>query len=255
MKAIIIDDEANCIGTLQILLSKYAHHVEILETCKSGQEGLDALEKHSPDVIFLDIAMPKMNGFEMLSKVEAPNFEIVFTTAYDAFALQALKVSAVDYLLKPIDKDELLEAIEKANSNIQLKLKATAAQSYPEQWGRFLENIFYQHQPFPNIALPTSDGIEMVVAKEIIYVEADGNYSKVVLNDGRKILLSKNLGDLEETLLPYRFIRLHHSHLVNAEEIVKYYKGEGGYVILKNGENIAVSRRRKPDLLKVLKSK
>lgn len=255
MRAIIIDDEINCIGTLEILIGKHAPEVKILATCKSGAEGLEALEKHDPDLIFLDIAMPKMSGFEMLAKVDAPNFEIVFTTAYDAYALQAFKVSAVDYLLKPIDRDELLDALTKVKRRIELKKNATSPQSYPVQWERFLENLSHQNERFPNIALSTSDGIEMIPARSILYIEADGNYSRVRLQEDRSILVSKTLREMEETLDGYKFVRVHHSHLVNAREISKYVKGEGGYVILHNGEHINVSRRRKPELLKVLKNK
>ena len=253
IRAILIDDEPNCIGTLELLLKKYVPDIEISDTCKNGMEGISAIEKYQPHLIFLDIAMPKMNGFEMLAQIDSPEFEIIFTTAYDEYALKAFKVSAVDYLLKPIDKDELLASIEKVRRKIVLKTKAENPQPYPEQWHLFLENITQQNAPFPNIALPTFDGFEMIVAKDILYIEADGNYSTFYMREGRKILISRTLGEMEKVLSLYSFIRLHHSHLVNMTEIAKYVKGEGGYVILKNGQNINVSRRKKSELLKALK--
>ncbi len=254
MRVIIIDDEANCIGALEILLQRYVQDVDILATCKSGEEGLRAIARHDPDLLFLDIAMPRMNGFEMLAKVAEPNFQIVFTTAYDEFAIQAFKVSATDYLLKPIDKDELIAAVEKAQTALQLRSAAREQTSYQAHWQRFLENIKQDALPFPNIAVPTAHGVEMIPAKDIIYVVADGNYSNIIMHHAKPFLVSRTLREVEEMLSAYGFIRVHHSHLVNTAEIARYVKGEGGYVVLKNGDHINVSRRRKPDLLKALKS-
>ena len=257
MKAIIVDDEAHCIGALECILEEYMPEVKVLATCRSGEEGLKALEKHHPDVIFLDIAMPRMNGFEMLSQIEEPSFEIVFTTAYDSYALQALKVSAVDYLLKPIDFEELRSALEKVKK--RLAMRNVVREDPPlhtsgEHWQMVLENFQKASGYFPNLALPTVNGFEMIKAADILYVEADGNYSRIHLADKKSIFISKTLKDLHQLLANYPFVRVHHSHLVNRTHIKRYVRGEGGHLILQNGQTINVSRRRKPELLKALKN-
>jgi two-component system LytT family response regulator len=227
--------------------------VAVVATCKSGTQGLEAIAAYDPDFIFLDIAMPRMTGFEMLAQVDAPDFDIIFTTAYDAFALQAFKVSAIDYLLKPIDKDEFIQAIQKVKSKLTIKHAFHEPGTHTRQWQMFLENVQNQGPSFPNIALPTGDGIEMVPAMEIMYIVADGNYCTLHMRDSKPILLSRTLKEMETTLQAYPFVRVHHSHLVNTIEIKKYVRGEGGYIILNNGHNINVSRRRKLDLLNALK--
>lgn len=253
MRAIIIDDEPHCIGTLEVLLERNAPDADVVATCRNGEEGIKAIRKHSPDVVFLDIAMPKMNGFEMLAKLETVSFELIFTTAYDEFALRAFRVSAADYLLKPINKDELVAALDK----VRITLSARQAHDQSRLNANLfmlLENLRSAGPAFPFIALPTASGIDMVAARDILFAVADGNYSLLHMRDSKPILLSKTLGEMEEVLSGHRFVRVHHSHLVNLAEILRYVKGEGGYVVLKDGQSIAVSRRRKPDLLKALRN-
>ncbi|MDX1477164.1 MAG: LytTR family DNA-binding domain-containing protein [Saprospiraceae bacterium] len=256
MKAIIVDDEAHCIGALEVLLSECEQDVKLLASCRSGSEALKVLDNQTPDVVFLDIAMPRMNGFEMLAQVDDPQFEIVFTTAYDSYALQALKVSAVDYLLKPIDLDELEEALGKVATQIrarQLLVGHEQLNTPREHWQLVLENTRKDTSQFPNIALPTAHGYEMVKAAEILYVEADGNYARIYLAGGKTIFISKTLKEMSVLLNHYGFIRVHHSSLVNLQHIQRYIRGEGGQVILTNEQSISVSRRRKPELLQALK--
>lgn len=252
MKAIIVDDEAHCIGTLQILLQDYIPIVEIIGTCRNGHEGIAMIAAHKPDLLFLDIAMPKMNGFEMLERIQDPTFEIIFTTAYDQYALQAFKVSAIDYLLKPIDKEELILAVEKVRKKIG---QQRSDDDYKKRWSLFLENIQKDHQRFPNIAFPTAVGIEMIPARDIMYAEANGNYSQLHLTSGEKFLVSKTLKEVDDTLQPYGFLRVHHSYLVNALMIRRYVRGEGGYVVLQNGQHFNVSRRRKDVVIQALNVK
>lgn len=254
MQAILIDDEKHCGGALQILLKKYCPEVEIIEICYNGADGIKAIQKLNPDLIFLDIAMPKMNGFEMLSRISNPNFEVIFTTAYDNYAIQAFKVSAIDYLLKPIDRKELVLAVAKAKQKFQRKQKEADPLFYKKQLDLFLENVRHPQHIFPNIALPTLSGLEMVRTDEIMYVESDGNYSKITKENKEALFISKPLKEMEEMLKAYHFIRIHHSYVVNPNYISRYVKGDGGYVILKNGEHLNVSRRKKEDLLKSLKS-
>jgi two-component system LytT family response regulator len=257
MKALIVDDEPHCIGALEIILEDVAPEVEVLATCTSGKEALKALELHDPEVLFLDIAMPRMNGFEMLAQVEDPQFEIVFTTAYDRYALQALKVSAVDYLLKPIDVDELQQALVKVKQRIvakqTIKDSSSPFTSPAERWTMVLENFRNDAPAFPNIAFPTANGYEMVRIADILYVEADGNYTRIYLDEKKSIYISKTLKDIQKLLVHYPFVRVHHSHLVNRNHIKRYIRGEGGQVVLGNGDTINVSRRRKPELMRALK--
>ena len=252
MKTIIIDDEKHCSGTLEILLKKYCPSVEQLAVCQNGEEGIQAIRKYNPDLIFLDIEMPRMNGFEMLSQIENPSFEIIFTTAYDNFAIKAFKVSAIDYLLKPIDKNELILGVEKAESRIQ-KPEAAKISLHKEQIDLFLENIKESKRPFPNIALPTLAGLEMIRIHEIMYIESDGNYCKLFMSNQQQLVVSKTLKEMEQLLELHNFIRIHHSYLVNAVYIRRYVKGDGGYIVLKNEQHLNVSRRKKEDLIRILK--
>lgn len=255
MTSIIIDDEVHCIGALELTLRDCDPTVEIVATCRSGNAGIQAISAHQPELVFLDIAMPGMNGFEMLSQIEEPSFEIIFTTAYDEYALQAMKVSAVDYLLKPVDFDELAKALEKVRRRIAAK---RALQSDPTDlagyWSKVIENMRSNAERYPNIAFPTSNGYEMVRASDILYLEADGNYARIFLRDQPSLFISKTLKDMQDTLKDYNFVRVHHSHLVNRKAIKRYVRGEGGYVVLDNDKHIAVSRRRKPELLRALKN-
>lgn len=243
MKAIIIDDEVNCCKALSVLLQRHSPDIEVVATCQNGSEGLVAIQLHSPDIVFLDIQMPGMTGFEMLEKLPAFDFHLVFTTSFDQYALKAFRFSAMDYLLKPIDKDELLKAIEKLK-----KINKTS----PRQVEALLQKVRHPLQAMNKIALPTMEGLQLVPVHSIISCESDDNYTILFLNDRRKIVVSCTLKEIEEMLEDFPFIRVHRSYLVNLNEIEKYVKGEGGYLIMSDGSNIDVSRSRKEDLLKKL---
>ncbi|MEM6725632.1 MAG: LytTR family DNA-binding domain-containing protein [Bacteroidota bacterium] len=252
MKALIVDDEAHCIETLNIYLDRYCPEVEVWSTFSDGEKAVEAIRRLQPDLIFLDIEMPKMNGFEVLEAVKDENFEVIFTTAYDQFAIKAFKVSATDYLLKPIDKEELKQAVQLAAERIDNK-EGQSPDSFRQHLEALFENIRSKNRNFPNIALPTLAGLEMLKTSTIIQGEADGNYTRLHLEDGGTLLVSKTLKEVALMLEDHDFARIHHSHLVNLLHIKRYVRGDGGYVVLSNGKSVNVSRSKKEDLLSRLK--
>jgi len=247
MRAILIDDELACTETLAIELSAYCPEVEIIAKCNTAEDGLKAILKSKPDIVFLDIEMPWMNGFELLEQIPTINFAVIFVTAYDQFAIKAFRFSAVDYLLKPIDKSELIEAVQKVNQR-------SPENKANEQLQYLLKNIKHQNEPLPNIALPTMEGLDFIAVKDIIYCESDNNYTNLFQTNGKKILLSKPLKEIEAMLSEHRFFRTHQSFLVHLDHISKYIKGSGGYVVMSNGANVTVSRAKKEELLKLVRT-
>jgi two-component system, LytTR family, response regulator len=243
IKAILVDDERHCRETLSIQLEKYCTEVQLLAQCNSAVQGLEAIAQYQPDVVFLDVEMPKMNGFEMLQQFSHIPFEVIFTTGYDAYAIKAIRFSAIDYLLKPIDKDELKKAVGKVRQKTSHNLN--------QQLDILLERLGTKQVPLQKIALPTLDGFELVPIENILHCEADSNYTHVVLKHGKKVLVSRTLKEIEELLDGHAFLRIHHSYLVNLNEIVRYIRGEGGYVIMSDNTSVTVSRSRKDALLKI----
>jgi two-component system LytT family response regulator len=239
MKSIIIDDEKHCIKTLTNLLETNFPEVKIIASCFDSTKAYDLIVKHKPDFIFLDIEMPFLNGFDLLSQFEPLNFDVIFTTAYDTYAIKAIKFSALDYLLKPIDKNELTVAIEKIKSKMGFISKAQID---------IAKTLNSKQQP-ETIALPTMDGLTFTSVNDIVHCTADGSYTRIFMNDKSEILLSKTLGDVDELLSDYNFFRIHHSSLINLKEVKKYIRGEGGEVVMSNGKSLMVARTRKTDFL------
>lgn len=243
IKAILIDDEEHCRESLSIQLTRYCPEVSLLTVCSSAAEGLKAIEHYQPDVVFLDVEMPRMNGFELLQQFTEIPFGIIFTTGYDAYAIKAIRFSALDYLLKPIDKDELIEAIA--------KVYAKPAPTINQQFDILLEKLGGKPVKLQRIALPSLEGFELVQLDTILRCESDSNYTYVYLKNGRKILVARTLKEIEELLDGHSFLRVHHSHVVNLNEIERYVRGEGGYLIMSDNASVTVSRSRKDALLKV----
>ena len=243
IKAILVDDEKHCRETLSIQLEKYCSEVQLLAQCNSAVQGLEAIAQYQPDVVFLDVEMPKMNGFEMLQQFSQIPFDVIFTTGYDAYAIKAIRFSAIDYLLKPIDKDELRKAVGKVSQKTSHNLN--------QQLDILLARLGTKQVSLQKIALPTLDGFELVPLENILHCEADSNYTHVVLKHAKKVLVSRTLKEIEELLDGHAFLRIHHSYIVNLNEIVRYIRGEGGYVIMSDNTSITVSRSRKDALLKV----
>jgi two-component system, LytTR family, response regulator len=239
MNCIIIDDEKHCINTLTNLLENYFPEVTILATCNESPKAYELIQKLKPDFIFLDIEMPFLNGFDLLSKFESLYFDVIFTTAYDSYAIKAIKYSALDYLLKPVDKEDLSFAIEKIRSK-----KSSISQPQVQ-----MAIAVHSKQMPDTIALPTVDGLTFALVNDIVYCNAEGSYTRLFMTDINEIVLSRTLGNVEEILTDYDFFRIHHSTLINLKQVKKYMKGENGEVIMSNGTNLKLARTRKNDFL------
>lgn len=242
IRCILVDDETNALEMMEWLLKTYCPNVEIMAMCNSAEQGIDAIHKFKPDVVFLDIEMPRMNGFDMLEQFDKLFFDVVFCTAYDQFAIKAFKYSALNYLLKPVDPDDLKATVERIEERKAIPTK--------EQFDLLLQNI---HQPVKStpqrIALTTNDGMIFVPTTDIIYCEAESNYTKVVLSGGKKIVVSKVLKDIDEALSGPDFCRVHSSFLINVNRIKKYVRGDGGYLIMDDDANISISRNRRQEFM------
>lgn len=245
LKAIIIDDEPYSCELLAAMLETDCPQVQISAICHNGEEGLKALRLHAPDLVFLDVEMPRMNGFQMLEQLSSVQFHLIFTTSYDQYALKAIRFSALDYLLKPVDREELKKAVQKAENRMQAPL--------PQQLELLMQKLRQPLQPIGKIALPTMEGLQMVPIESIIRCESDDNYTRLLLKDGRRILVTRSLKEIEESLSQHSFLRVHRCFLVNLNEIEKYIKGEGGYVIMSDGSTVDVSKNRKELLLQKLR--
>lgn len=244
IRAIIIDDEMHCRKTLSLQLNEYCPEVQVLEQCDNAQAGIEAIRKSNPDLVFLDIEMPHMNGFEMLEQFSEISFAVIFTTGYDQYAIKAFHFSALDYLLKPISHEELIKAVQKVSRHSQHPL--------PQQLEILLQKMHSHSSAINKIAVPTMEGLQMIPIDSIISCESDRNYTVLFLKDKKKVVVSRILKDLEEMLSDYSFLRVHHSFIVNLNEISKYVKGEGGYLVMSDGSSVDVSRSRKEILLQKL---
>lgn len=243
IKAILIDDERNAIEMLEWLMKTYCPDVSIVTTCQSAQEGIHAIAQHHPDVIFLDIEMPKMNGFDMLEKINDIDFAIVFTTAYDQFAVRAFRYSALNYLLKPVDPEDLQSTIK--------RLKEKMGAPSKEQLELLFQNLLGKQNQVERIALSTADGLVFVQTNTITYCKADSNYTVVVLADGRNIVVAKTLKEIDETLSGKDFFRVHNSYLVNINHISKFVRGDGGYILMPDKTQITISRSKRDEFFQL----
>ncbi len=242
--AIIIDDEAKARRIMETLITDHCPEVKVLESADDVLSGIKAINKHKPDIVFLDIEMPGYTGFQLLDFFDEINFAVIFTTAYSEYALQAFQVSAVDYLLKPIQIDQLHSAIEKVS-----RLKGTTQNR--EKIHTLKENLEDHH--IKKIALSTSQGLIFVPVNQIIYLEADGSYTHIFLTDGSKLLISKKIKEFENILTQdNHFFRTHRSFIVNLSFIKQYIKQDGGHLIMENGAIVHISRERKDDFNKII---
>jgi two-component system, LytTR family, response regulator len=245
-KAIIIDDELFCIEVLEELLKAHAETIEIVAKARSAPDGLQKIKELKPDLVFLDIEMPTMNGFELLEQCVNLNFTVIFTTAYDSHAIKAFKYSAIDYLLKPIDATDLKNAIDRFNNS-------TENNNYTLQLDLIKENIKQLNPPhLQRIAIPTVDALIMQTISEIIMCEASSSYTFIHTLNKPKIISAKTLKDYEDILETHGFLRVHNSFLINLNCIDRYVRGDGGTIILNNGIEIPVSRSKKDILINKL---
>jgi len=246
LKAIIVEDEEASRTTLNNYLIKYCKGVNVVAMADSVKTGLAAIKEHHPDVVFLDIEMPYGNAFDLLEALDEISFEIIFVTAYRDYAIKALNLSAAYYILKPIDIDELVLAVE--------KIKEHKKEDNNEFHTKILmDNIKTNNIQYKKIVLPQLDGFEVININEIIRAEADDNYTNFFLINGKKYLVSKTLKYFDELLTEFDFIRTHKSHLVNLQYITKYIKGKGGQVRMIDDSYVDVSATRKKELLERFK--
>ncbi|GAO42539.1 LytR/AlgR family response regulator transcription factor [Flavihumibacter petaseus] len=243
--AILVDDEPYCCEALQLLIERYCPEITVTHICHSGKEALRVIHEKPPDILFLDIEMPQMNGFELLKRIGDFNFHLIFTTSFDQYAIKAIRFSALDYLLKPIDRDELQAAVKKC---VQAR-----PHNALDQLDILLKNLHPHSMPFYKIALPTLEGLQMIAVDSIISCGSESNYTLFSLKGNQKILISRTLKEVEEMLEEFNFIRVHHSSVINLNEVNKYVRGEGGYLVMSDGSSIDVSRSRKDTLLRRLK--
>lgn len=244
MKAVIIDDEVSGAESLELLLRKHCPQVMVEGAFYSAAAGVDGIRRIRPDILFLDIEMPFANGFDVLNEVGDLGFHLIFTTAYDQYAVKAIRFSAVDYLLKPIDPEELVSAVQRAQERGQ-------QDPLTEQIEALLENI-RSRPAVKKLAIHGIDGITFVELDQVVRFAADSNYTHIHLQNGKKFTVARTLKDYEDMLEGLRFFRVHNAHLVNLNHIERYLKGEGGFVVMTDGTQIEVSRRKKNDLLALL---
>jgi two-component system LytT family response regulator len=244
IKAIIVDDEKNGRENLAGILTTYCPNVVVVGAADSVDSAIPLISANSPDLVFLDIEMPKANGFRLLEHFQDSPFEVVFVTAYDNYAIRAIRFSAADYILKPINLNELKVAVEKVAERLRQK-----------QESQLLKQLLYNlRKPAnPRIGLPTADKIEFVEVGSILRCRGDVNYTHIYFTNGNHLLVSKTLVEFEELLKEYGFIRVHKTHLVNLKQVVAFLKNEGGSVQLSDGKIIPVSRRRRDFVLENLK--
>jgi two-component system LytT family response regulator len=245
LTAIIIDDEQNGRIALRQKLQDYCADVELIGEAENGEDGMKLIEKQQPDVVFLDIEMPRMDGFEMLHRLPEKNFHLIFTTAYDQYAIKAIKYAAFDYLLKPIEIEELQQAVKRIGEK---KLNKSSS----NQLELLLENMLPKKSSYQRIAIPTSEGLQFIKLNEIVYLEANNNYTYFHLAGNQKYIVSRTLKDFEEMLPDETFLRIHNSYIINKNFAERYIRGEGGQVVLSNGTVLDVAKRKKADFLKAI---
>lgn len=247
MKTLIIDDEQPSREALRHYLGKYCPEVTVVGEADSVETGLAAIRRLQPELLFLDIEMPFGNGFDLLEKLPAElPLEVVFVTAYEQYALRALRMSAAHYLLKPVDIDDLIDAVAKVKARIGLKEQGQVTQA-------LLANLKQvAHEAPERLALPLIDGLEIITPNEIRYLEAADNFTTFYLTDGRKLLICRKLKFYEALLEPAGFCRIHRSTVVNLSQVRRYHRGKGGAVTLQDGTELSVASARKQALLEAL---
>lgn len=246
IKAIIVDDEPPQQEMLANRLREFFPEIDLAAVCSSVEEGVEQIELHKPQLVFLDVEMPPLTGFDLLRRLKEINFEVIFTTSFSKYAVEAFKVSAVDYLLKPYSESDLKEAVEKFIKKMAMKLPYENIQT-------LLHNINVNTIEKTKIALATFTGLIIIEAGDIIRCEAEKQYATFYFTNKTKRLISKPLSECEDLLLNYNFCRVHVSHLINIQHVKEYIKGEGGQVKMADGSCIEVSRRKKDDFLRLLK--
>ncbi|MCB0650895.1 MAG: response regulator transcription factor [Saprospiraceae bacterium] len=244
LKAVIVDDEMHSRETLKNLVQEFCSDVEVVGMAGSVKEALSIISAALPDLVFLDIELQPGTGFDVLTQLKDLNFDVIFTTAFEQYAIKAVKFSSLDYLLKPIDVEELQQAVDKAR-------KRKNQEIYKQQLETLLNNL--KQQPELNkICLATADGIEFVDVEQIIYCKANGSYTTFVLKNSPPVLVSKHLKEYETLLADQRFMRVHNSFLINLKEVKRFVRSDGGYIIMNNDDMVSISRGKKDEFLNIM---
>jgi len=243
LKAIIVDDEEASRDTLQNYLVKYCPEVVLMGTGNSAKQGVELIQQHKPDIVFLDVEMPYGNAFDLLEQVPDISFETVFVTAFSNYALKALNLSAAYYILKPIEIDELILSVEKIKAQKEGHQKLLHTKI-------LVENIHAENKQAQKIVLPLLEGFEVIPVKDIIRCEANDNFTDFILTNNRKIMICRTLKQYETMLEEYNFVRVHKSHLINIQHVTKYLKGKGGQLIMSDQSYVDVSPNKKEELMK-----
>ncbi len=238
IKTLIVEDDPISEEILKDLVEQCDSTVKVTDSCGSVKQAIKKIEKLDPDLVFLDVELPDGSGFDLLKKIGTINFEVIFITSHDKYALEAIRHSALDYLVKPIRLNDLKISLKKVERRLEKKSQKKEA----KREARLLNKL----------AVPTSDGLSFLPIEEIIRIQSDRNYTDFHLTQKRKVLVTKSLKEYEILLEEYGFVRIHHSHMININHIVKYVKGEGGYVVMIDGSTVDVSRRKKDDFLEKL---
>ncbi|MCK4662165.1 MAG: response regulator transcription factor [Bacteroidales bacterium] len=244
LKTVIIDDEQDAVKAIELIVSEYCPNIKIVGKASSAAEGIKEITGKKPDLVFLDIEMPHMNGFQLLESISDKKFEVIFITAYNHYAIKAFKVCAIDYILKPINIVELVNSVNKV---VQLYEKQIVRD---DKYELLLKNLKFIQKK--RIALPTGDGTEFIDAENIIKIEAEGSYSKVYFVDRKAILVSKNLKEIETIIDDISFFRPHKSYIINLSHVKKYNLQIGGEIELIDGTKVIISRRKRDDFIKIV---
>ena len=247
IKTIVIDDEVKARETILNMLQVYCPDVEVIDTAGSVQEGREVLDRNKPELLLLDIKMADGTGFDLLRKMKEVDFLVIFITAFEEFAIRAIKFSAIDYILKPLDPDELVNAIEKA------KL-ALHKENMNEKLSALYDNLDSLNTNTKKLVLKTSDSVHIVNIRDIIRCESEKNYTHIYTAESDKITVSRTLKEYNEMLVNFKFFRVHQSHLINLEHVKRYEKQGSGVLVMDDGSVVPVAFRKKDDLMKVFKS-
>jgi two-component system LytT family response regulator len=238
IRVVIVDDETHCSEAIHILLTQLTQPIEVLAKFNDPREALHYLKSNSCDIVFLDIEMPNLTGFDLLNKLHSFSFDVVFTTAYNQYAIQAFDFSALSYLLKPVDESDLQACINRWVEKKQKFLRV-------DQFSFLLEMMHGKSIAQTKIALPTTDGLEFIHINDIIRCQAESNYTSLFLTSGETFLICRTLKDVETILRQHNFIRIHQSHLINLAHLKKFQRIDGGYVIMTDDAQLSISRAYK----------
>lgn len=252
IRTIIIDDEPSAVSVLTTILQKYCQaDIDLVATANTPEDGKLLIGQLNPDLVFMDVEMPGMTGMDLVRSFKDPTFRVVFVTAYDAYALEAFRVSAVDYLLKPIGSEDVIKVVQKIKNDVRNELGRLSLQI--QNLDKLLNN--HPDNSGQKIGIAMSDKIVFIHSGDIIYCEANGPYTYVFLTDGQKMVSSKALGEFESQLGGHHFFRIHHHYLINLNRVKEFQRNDGGYVIMDNNQKLEVSQRKRKDFLSMIQDK